>query len=598
MCGIAGIITTPEAREIVNRRDASLEAMARAMAHRGPDGRGELRRSDVAFTHMRLAIIDLTGGDQPLHGPGNSALVANGEIYNYRELRGDLPGVNFATNSDCEPPLYLYRRDGLDFVERLRGMYSIALHDPHASKVILSRDPFGIKPLYYMATKLGLAFASEPQALLAADWAERVVSPAKATELLQLQFTTGKDTIFPDIKRLAPGETLVIEHGIIVERKYRSCWPAPDASSSSWQTSGEKAVERFDAVFQDSVDFHQRSDVPYGMFLSGGVDSSAILAMMARLNSQPVKAFTAGFPETGVPDERDHARTVAHAVGAEHIEVAIQEYDFWAHLPKIVAAMDDPVADYAIVPTWFLAREAAKSVKVILSGEGGDEMFAGYGRYRGAARPWPFRKPMRAKGTLDGLGILRDDGKAWRLGMAAAEKAVKAAGIKGYQAAQTVDCLDWLPNDLLTKLDRCLMAHGVEGRVPFLDCEIARFAQTLPDSLRVHGRLGKYVVRRWLEKHLPQSRPFAKKRGFTVPVAEWISLEAGALGPLVAAQAGIAEVCRPDAVRAVFSSLSSAKPDKRAGAAAWHLLFYALWHRHHIEGVGVSGGVFDVLKSR
>ena len=168
------------------------------------------------------------------------------------------------------------------------------------------------------------------------------------------------------------------------------------------------------------------------------------------------------------------------------------------------------------------------------------------------------------------------------------------AGIKGLQAQQAVDCLDWLPNDLLTKLDRCLMAHGIEGRVPFLDVEIARFAQTLPDSLRVHGRLGKYVVRRWLEKHLPQSKPFAKKRGFTVPVAEWIGLEAKALGPLVAEQAGVAEICDPEAVKKVFAALAGENPDKRIGAAAWHLLFYALWHRHHIEGVAVNAGVFDV----
>jgi len=598
MCGIAGIITTPEARDILNGRDAALQAMAKAISHRGPDGQGGLRRENAAFTHMRLAIIDLTGGDQPLYGPSGLALVCNGEIYNYRELRAEFPDTTFATNSDCEPPLFLYRRDGLDFVDHLRGMYALALHDPRGERVVLSRDPFGIKPLYYMPTRVGVAFASEPQALIAADWAERTVNPAKAVELLQLQFTTGKDTVFPDIKRLAPGETLLIENGQIVERRYRSCWPAPDPEAAAWQASGEAAVARFDQVFQDSVDFHQRADVPYGMFLSGGVDSAAVLAMMARLNPQPVVAFTAGFPETGVPDEREHARVVARAAGAEHIEVPVLEYDFWSHLPRIVAAMDDPVADYAIVPTWFLAREATKSVKVILSGEGGDELFAGYGRYRGAVRPWPFRKAMRAKGALDGLGVLRTGGRTWRQGVAAAEKAVREAGLKGLQAQQAIDCLDWLPNDLLTKLDRCLMAHGVEGRVPFLDQEMARFAQSLPDSMRVHGRLGKYVVRRWLEKHLPQCQPFAKKRGFTVPVAEWIALEAKHLGPLVAAQAGVAEICDPDGVRRVFASLSGNKPDKRAGFAAWNLLFYALWHRHHIENAAPEGGVFEVLSAR
>jgi len=596
MCGIAGIVTTPEAREILSGRDGTLNAMARALAHRGPDGRGDLRRESVAFTQMRLAIIDLTGGDQPLYGPQGLALVANGEIYNYRELREDLAGEPFATNSDCEPPIYLYRRDGEDFVSSLRGMYAIALHDPAADRVILARDPFGIKPLYYMPTRLGVAFASQPSALIAADWAERAIAPAKAVELLQLQFTTGRDTIFPDIKRVMPGETVVIEKGEIVSRRYRSCWPAPDPDAAQWQHSGEKAVERFDAVFQDSVDLHQRSDVPYGMFLSGGVDSSAVLAMMARLNPQPVLAFTAGFPETGAADERAHARAVAAAAGAAHVEVEVRESDFWAELPAIAAAMDDPVADYAIVPTWLLAREAAKSVKVILSGEGGDELFAGYGRYRAAVRPWPLRRRMRMRGILDGLDVLREDaGASWRMGIRASEAAVRSAGLRGLQAQQAIDCLDWLPNDLLTKLDRCLMAHGVEGRVPFLDPEVARFAQMLPEALRVHGRLGKYVVRRWLEKHLPESRPFTRKRGFTVPVAEWIAHRAAEVGERVAADPGVAEICRPEGVKRVFAALASEKPDKRAGFAAWTLLFYALWHRANVAGRKPEGGVLDVL---
>ncbi len=598
MCGIAGIISTSDARDVLHYRDTALQAMARVLAHRGPDGKGEMRREGTAFTHVRLAIIDLTGGDQPLYGPNGLSLVGNGEIYNFTELRSEFPETTFSTNSDCEPPIYLYQRDGVEFINKLRGMYGLAIHDAKKDTVILSRDPFGIKPLYYMPTKVGVAFASEPQALLAADWAERKINPAKATELLQLQFTTGKDTIFPDIKRLAPGETLIIEQGVITDRKYRSCWPKPDPKAVDWQSDGEKAVAQFDKVFQDAVEVHQRSDVPYGMFLSGGVDSAAVLAMMARLNAQPVRAFTAGFPETGVHDEREQARCVAEAVGAEHVEVPILEYEFWANLPRIVACMDDPVADYAIVPTWFLAREAAKSVKVILSGEGGDELFAGYGRYRSALRPWPLKRPMRSRGMLDGLGVLRDKSKAWRKGILAGEKAVAASGLRGLQAQQALDCLDWLPNDLLTKLDRCLMAHGVEGRVPFLDQEVARFAQTLPDAMRVHGRLGKYVVRRWLQKHLPQSDPFAKKKGFTVPVAEWIALEAKTLGPLVAEQAGIVEVCDPDAVRRVYDSLSGAtNPDKRAGFAAWALLFYALWHKCHIEGCATSAGVFDVLKS-
>ncbi|MFA7431481.1 MAG: asparagine synthase C-terminal domain-containing protein, partial [Rhodospirillaceae bacterium] len=413
------------------------------------------------------------------------------------------------------------------------------------------------------------------------------VAEGPRDELLQLQFTTGDETIFAGIRRVLPGETLVIEGGVVVSSTRRAA-----VHAGPRLTREGEAIAAFEAAMTDSVDLHQRADVPYGMFLSGGIDSSVLLALMARLNDRPVLAFTAGFPGTGVHDERAHARAVAHACGAEHVEVDVTEADFWDTLPAIASAMDDPAADYAIVPTWILAREARKSVKVILSGEGGDELFGGYSRYRGAMRPWPFSKPMRRKGTFDGLNVLRRDPTGWRDGLVLAEGDAKRAGGSALMRAQRMDMANWLPNDLLAKLDRCLMAHGVEGRVPFLDAAVADVAFRLSDRLKVRGGQGKWLVRRWLAMALPVAQPFAPKKGFTVPVGEWISARGDELGPLVAASPGVHEIARPDAVAELFIA-----PGKRERFAAWTLLFYALWHRRHVQGQAMSGGVFDVLTS-
>ena len=587
MCGIAGLMTAsgePPA--------AALAAMEGALRHRGPDGDGHYRAGDVGMVQTRLAIIDLATGDQPLYEPAGAALVANGEIYNYIELRKEFPAAVFATASDCELPLHLYRRFGLDFTRHLRGMYAIALHDPGAGRLVLARDPFGIKPLYYAETPAGLAFASEPQALIRGGFAKAALNPQARNELLQLQFSTGRETIFAGISRVLPGETVVAAKGRIVERRRIEALPAGAPRSQN----EDEALTAFDRAFTDSVTVHQRADVPYGMFLSGGIDSSAVLAMMARLNERPVKAFTVGFPGTEPEDERAAARAVAHALGAEHVEVEFHDTDFWSSLPAIARALDDPAADYAILPTYKLAATAkAAGLKVILSGEGGDELFAGYGRYRSLMRPlWRGGKLLRGKGNLDRLGILRDPLAGWRDGIQAAELAAAAAGRSRLQVAQATDCADWLPNDLLIKLDRCLMAFGVEGRTPFLDRAVANVAFRLPDELKVKKGLGKWLLRRWVESRVPAAQAMAKKRGFTVPVGEWIARRGAELGPLVAAQPGVAEICEPGAVAKLFLKAA----EKREGFAAWTLLFYALWHRIHIEGAKAEGDVFTALAAR
>ncbi|WP_043360670.1 asparagine synthase (glutamine-hydrolyzing) [Belnapia sp. F-4-1] len=586
MCGLAGLALrlgqTPSG--------ATLDALTRALAHRGPDGHGHHVSGNVALAHTRLSIIDLVTGDQPLFA-GAAALVANGEVYNYRELR-EQNALHCSTGSDCEPPLHLFRRDGIAFADRLRGMYAIALHDRGTKRLVLSRDPFGIKPLYLAEVAGGLAFASEPQALIAAGLVEPRIRPEARAELLQIQFTTGAETIFEGIRRILPGETVVIADGAVTERHRRHALP----EGGPEEITADAALTRLDAALEESVLLHQRSDVPYGMFLSGGIDSSAVLALMARLNDRPVLAFTAGFDVPGAADERAAAAHLAQAAGARHVTVSVTEAEVWRHLPEIAGAMDDPAADYAIIPTWFLARRARQEVKVVLSGEGGDEIFGGYGRYRAAMRPWWLGgKAPRSRGSFDRLDVLREAPTGWRDGTGAAEAAAASPGRTRLQAAQALDIADWLPNDLLIKLDRCLMAHGVEGRTPLLDPGIAASAFRLPDSLKVQRGSGKWLLREWLARHFPAAEPYKPKQGFTVPIGAWIEGVGDRLGPLVAAQPGVAEIARPDRVAALFRHAGS---EKHRGFAAWHLLFYALWHRRHVERRDVRGDVFEVLSGR
>lgn len=575
MCGIAGLMT----RDGSTPDQGTLDRLISALEHRGPDGSGRHISGDTALVQTRLAIIDLVTGDQPLYEPEGAALVANGEIYNYLELRAEMAETPFRTDSDCETALFVYREAGADFATRLRGMYAIAIHDPaDGGSLVLSRDPFGIKPLYYSESAAGFAFASEPQALLQAGLARRMLDPDARNVFLQLQFSCGRDFPISGIKRVLPGETLVVRRGRIVERHRQDALPrgGPERISEA------DAVARLDKAVRDSVGVHQRSDVPYGLFLSGGIDSSAILSMMDELNDQPVIAFTAGFDDDSVHDERDHARSLAALLGARHEEVSIGKDDFTNLLPTIAASVDDPAADYAILPTWVLASRAAQDLKVVLCGEGGDEIFAGYGRYRSVLRPWWMGgRALRRRGIFDGLDILNRDFSGWRDAISGQEVRDASDGRSPLQTAQATDCTDWLTNDLLVKLDRCLMAHGLEGRTPFLDPVVAAAGFRVPDTLKIHKGRGKWLLRKWLDGRLPEADAFASKRGFSVPVGAWIAEDGDRLGALVSEQDAVREIAKPDRVRQLFKAAGR----KREGHAAWVLLFYALWHKSLIQGV-------------
>jgi asparagine synthase (glutamine-hydrolysing) len=587
MSGIAGLMTADGTAPSAQ----TLDRLAEALAHRGPDGVGQYRSGGLGMVQTRLAVIDLETGDQPLYEPGGAALIGDGEIYNDIELRRALSDVAFATKAVCETPLHLYRRYGLDFPRYLRGMYALALHDPAEGHLVLVRDPFGIKPLYYVEGPHGFAFASEARALIDAGLAGAQLVPQIRNELLQLQFTTGRDTIFAGIRRVLPGECLVVAEGRIVERRRIDALPF----GSPVPVAEEAGLARVDQVLRDSVRVHRRSDVPCGMFLSGGIDSAAVLALLAEPDRPPVTAFTIGFPNATAGDDRPVARAVADSLGAKLVEVEFREADFWHLLPEVAARLDDPVADYAVLPLYKLGRAAAEAgVKVILSGEGGDELFGGYGRYRSVMRPWwAGGKLLRARGVFDGLKLLSAGTAGWRDGITAAEIRASGEGRSRLQVAQATDCSDWLPNDLLTKLDRCLSAHGVEGRTPYLDPMVAEMAFRLPDELKIQDGFGKWLLRRWVQDKVPAAGALARRKGFTVPVAAWLRRRGALLGPMVARQPGIQEICLPDVVEKLFADIES----KHEGFAAWSLLFYALWHRAHIQRLPPERDVFQTLSS-
>jgi asparagine synthase (glutamine-hydrolysing) len=569
------------------RPDAAiLDRLAAALAHRGPDGDGRFSSAPIGLAHTRLAIVDLTTGAQPLYANQGTVLIANGEIYNDPELRARMSTTHFATGSDCEVPLHLYQRHGTAFADFLRGMYAIAIYDPAKALLILARDPFGIKPLYYVESSDCFAFASEPQALLAAGLASRSLRPRARAELMQLKFTTGAATIFSSIRRVLPGETLVVTQGHISERRHRPALLEGADSIASY----DEALQRLDATLADSVEHHLRADVSYGLFLSGGIDSGCLVGLMARLSAQPVIAFTASFPGEAADDERLSAERIARSVGARHHVVEMTARDFWCQAPQVAAALDDPTTDAATLPTYALAKAAKDHVKVVLTGEGGDEIFCGYSRYYRSRRFWGmFARHARSRGEFDGLGHMKGVFDGWRDGLNLVERQQERGHRTFIQTLQSVDCTEWLPNDILIKVDRCLMAHGLEGRTPFLDPIVANFAFNLPDSMKVTTSMAKRLLRDWLATNVPASEPYARKTGFNPPVGAWIAARQPLIENLVARQPGIRELFPREAVACAFADL------RKRHQAAWSLLFYALWHSHHVLEIMSGGTIEDVL---
>lgn len=561
MCGIAGVAGPAPADTLARR----VRAAGAAQRHRGPDDEGVWAAAGFAFGMTRLSIIDLAGGHQPMFTPDGMGIVFNGEIYNYREIRADLEarGERFDTKSDTEVVLRLIRRDGWDALARLEGMFAFALHDPREKRLHLVRDRFGVKPLYYSRRDGHFYFASELKGLLAMADRRPSVDPQALHDYLTLRYVPSPRTVWEGVFALGPGDRLTFpldggEPAVVPYYRYRV---RADAGGES-----PDAVKEFNDLFLGAVSSRLlASDVPVGLLLSGGLDSSAVAAAAAALGHRNFHTFSVGFDGTPGFDETDHARAVAAHVGARHHEVRVTAAQCLDFLPTYVRQTDQPLADLAGLPLSFVCRLARTEVKVVLSGEGADEILAGYhldaldrrlarGRaierflpsgLRAVAARWPGHGALARRARAWGRGGVarlvdelpvhmtlhwteEEKARLWRAPFAPAstEDAIRswyaaAPSDNPLERVQQVLCGSWLADDLLMKADKVSMAASLELREPFLDRSLAEWAAALPVSWKVGnaavGRTTKRVLREWARTVLPPAIAERPKRGFPVP---------------------------------------------------------------------------------
>ena len=564
MCGIAGIVRrdgAPVDRDLLAR-------MNEAIRHRGPDDDGFYFSDGVGLAMRRLSIIDLKSGQQPIHNRDQTAwIVFNGEIYNYLELRAKLEalGHTFYTNSDTEAIIHAYDRYGADCPRYLRGMFAFAIWDERTQELLLARDRVGKKPLLYARVNGGLVFGSEFRALLLHPDIGRDIDYEALHHYLSFMCVPAPLTAYQAIRKLEPGHTLRWRQDEIRIEQY---WQ-PDFSRKiniDEEEAGERAIE----ILRDSVRVRLMSEVPLGAFLSGGIDSSAVVALMSEESSKPVKTFSIGFEEQDF-SELHHARRVAQYVGADHHEFIVRP-DALEVLPLLVDHYGEPYADSSAIPTYYVARETRNHVTVALNGDGGDEAFAGYERYaamqlaekyhrlpailresvleravalipasetkrsrvrdakrflQAASLPrverylrWVSVFDPRAKQDLYSEAFRRQTGKVHAADMLA-PWFTKANGAGIVDAALLADVMTYLPNDLLVKVDIATMAVSLEARSPFLDHHLIEFAASLPAKLKLRGLTTKYLLKRVLEKLLPAENLNRRKMGFGVPIGHW-----------------------------------------------------------------------------
>lgn len=591
MCGISGISLRQGDIDRIR-----LGNSIAALKHRGPDDNSTYIDHTLGLAHTRLAIIDLAGGQQPLYSDDRTlVLVANGEIYNYIELRQQLAtqGFHCHTGSDCEVLIQAYRCYGEHFIERLEGMFAFALYDSTQQRLILARDRLGIKPLFIAHLGNGIAFASEIKALLPCLERRPSVNADALGQYLQQQFSSGRGTLLEGVERIDPAEYLVIEHGAIRQRRHY--WSALTVTP---QTIGlSEACRQFDGLMETVMQQHMRSDVPFGLFLSGGVDSALLLALLDHYGAKPVRTFSVGFAGTDLVDELPLAEQIAKRFNSAHTSLRPRPEELLFSMADCVWLADDLMRDYANLPTNMLARAAGRELKVVFSGEGGDEVFAGYGRYRSGWLERRLKALLRPGSGGYRTSTLLTTGMAKRLLSSELQQAAGGARRlicaswqqtprqwSDLQRMQYVDLVHALPNNLLVKADRMLMGSGLEGRVPFLDHRLVEFGLSLPDDLKIQGKQGKWFLKHWAERWLPQTHLHAKKRGFHVPVAQWLGdrLQRQLLDILPRNRA-IRHWFKADAVSTL---LRHGKPNSVNTRIIWSLLEFALWHRMFMEGDG------------
>lgn len=620
MCGIAGLFS------LDGRRTADpgiVDAMCRMIVHRGPDDQGVYVNGGAQIGMRRLAIIDLPSGHQPIHNEDRSVwIVFNGEIYNFREMRKELEalGHSFYTNTDTECIVHAYEQYGEECFNRLRGMFGIAILDLRENKLVLARDRLGKKPLYYTTTPDGtLAFASELKCLYAVPGFDPQISLEATHDYFALGYVPAPASIYQGVHKLPPAHCLVVKQGQVSVRRY---WQV--AFEPKWQASEGELKAQLLAKLEDAVKARLVSDVPFGAFLSGGIDSSVVAVLMARNLQSPVKTFTIGFKEAAF-NELPDARAVAQHIGADHHELIV-EADAVSMLKDLVWYFDEPFGDSSSIPTYLVSQLAARHVKMVLSGDGGDELFAGYERYRKYQRLDAFarrtlglggaalRVASLFAGTARGVRMRRIADRVEQpypdrylssvaLNTSADLRMLLTPEVAGHDPFVRVrgvferhdiademeriiagDIDTYLADDILVKVDRMTMANSLEARAPLLDHELLEFAARLPLQMKLRDGVGKYLLKQVANDLLPAAVLQKRKQGFAIPVAKWFREDLRELMLDTLADRRFRE-------RGIFNAagVQQCMADHLAGThdysePLWLLLTYEMWARRFLDG--------------
>jgi asparagine synthase (glutamine-hydrolysing) len=631
MCGIAGIVASD--RLHADER-ARLTLMRDVMTHRGPDDAGTYCDDRAGLAHRRLSIVDVAAGHQPLSNEDGSIwVVFNGEIYNHAEIRPALEasGHVYRTRCDTETIVHAYEEWGDACVDRFRGMFAFAIWDGPRRRLLLARDRMGIKPLYWTTTRGRLIFGSEIKSILASGLVRPEANERAVPELLGTRYVSGTETLFAGIHRVLPGHVLVFERGVPTTRQW---WDIPVGQHR--EITDADAVSEFRARLEDAVRTRLMADVPLGMFLSGGLDSSAIAALMARMIDRPLETFSVAFRQRAF-SELDYARQVARAIHANTHEIVIDEHDFFGALPRLVWHEDEPIAHPSSVPLYFVSKLASERVKVVLTGEGSDELLAGYGKYPRALANWRAGAiwrvaPAAMRQFVSGTIVPRLTGRVGRyarrsflamprtpdamffdnfaaIGLARqrrllAPRLARLATPEAYAVSRayfetpnghstTLDRLLYADLktylvELLMKQDQMSMAASIESRVPFLDHHLVEFAAQLPPRMKLRGLTTKWILRDAVRDLLPREILTRPKMGFPVPFGRWLrgagaDLARDVLLDTRARQRGLTD---PAAVAALIDRHASGAID--GGDALWSLMNLELWYRTFIDGGGVQ----------
>ena len=629
MCGLAGFVESSTAAAM--GRDASVDLvrhMCDVIRHRGPDDGGLRVEPGVGLGMRRLSIIDLASGHQPLHNEdGTVWTVFNGEIYNFRELRRQLQsaGHRFATASDTEVIVHAYEEWGAGAIARLRGMFGLAIWDSRQRTLLIARDRLGIKPMHYAESHGRLYFASEIKSLLCVHDLPRDIDLDALDHYLSFLYTPQDRSIFRQIRKLPPGHVLTWRDGVTTVERY---WQLPAAET--FAGSEEEAVDELHGVLADAVRSHLLSDVPVGAFLSGGLDSSLVVALMAQASPEPVRTFSIGFDEPGF-DELEHARRVATHCGTDHHEYVVKP-DALGILDRIIGHFDEPFADASAIPTWYVSQMARQHVTVVLSGDGGDELFGGYDRYIPHPRVQTFDRyapdalravasfaasslPHGARGKnflrhvarndrgryVDAIRYFSEDEKPalfseevrQQLSADGPERRLarhfeRYAQLPWASQMMRFDAETYLPEDILTKVDRMSMAHSIESRVPLLDNEVVQFAAALPARLKIRDGRRKHVLKEVAARLLPRDIVDRRKQGFAVPLGAWFrgNLHEVFADTLLSSESLQRGYFQPRFVeRLVREHLAGARDH---ALRLWQLVVFERWHRQYASARSIE----------